>query len=97
MLTALLSGTKLALYVDYVGVAGNATTLIFTGTATGVTITPFNYGSDIHTMLIYMRDVRGCTLIERTNSTLPSAPTVLSASNQTPNTVDLNLQQLLPT
>lgn len=91
--------TNIGLYVnDVTGASGNSITIT---NVIGTTLTfpmgnNFVGGNDIHKHLMYLRDTRSCIMIEKTNSTLPSAPTGLSYSNVTGTSVDLNFTAPTP-
>lgn len=87
--TAVSDARELALYVDYTGVAGNSTQLEHTTGTSGITLTAFKGGNDLHSVLIYLRDVQGCTM-RQVNVITQDPPTALSFSSLTATTVDLD-------
>lgn len=97
--TASADGTHVGLEIDTAGIGGNAVTITLDGGNTGIyTLMSANFigGYDIHKILMYLRDSRSCTMVEVSSPITVDAPTGLSYSNQTTNTVDLNFTPPAP-
>lgn len=97
--SAINDGSFIGLQITAIGVAGNAVTLskdgLNTGTSTIYSPT-FVGGNDIHKALMYLRDERSCIMTQVGTPIPVDAPTGLSYSNQTSDTVDLNFTAPTP-
>src|SRR5690606_10599455 len=91
--------TNIALVSNQTGAGANVVTASLNmagGGSASLLATNFIGGNDVHPMLMYMRDVRSSILIEATTPISVPAPTGLSYSSQTSNTVDLNFTEPTP-